>query len=93
MITIPPVERQLALISLWGVLGSFGGALILLGLTNSEPIAGAWGSALLVAGYFLHVLVNWGAGFRLRQAFVSFRWFWALVGAFVLLINALWLFG
>lgn len=92
MITISHIERQLALIALWAVLGSFGGALILTGLNTNQPIAGTVGSALLVAGYFLHVLVNWFAGFHHQQAFVSFRWFWALVAAFVVFMNVLWMF-
>lgn len=93
MVTISHVERQLALIGLWAVLGSFGGALILTGLNTNEPIAGAAGSALLIAAYFIHVLINWFVGFGHRQAFVSFRWFWALVAGFVVLANGLWLFG
>lgn len=93
MITLPPVERQLALFGLWGLLGSFGGALLLTGLSTNDPAYGTGGSLLLAIGYFLHVLVNWFAGFRKKQAFVSFRWFWALVAAFVILANLLWLFG
>jgi len=93
ILTIAPAERRLALMNLWGVLGAFGGSLILVGLTENEPLAGAAGTALLIVGYFVHIFVNWAGGFRGRQAFVSFRWFWALIGAFLVLINALWLFG
>jgi vacuolar-type H+-ATPase subunit I/STV1 len=93
VITISLLERQLALITLWSVLGSFGGALILSGLSENAPMMGIIGSGLLTTGYFIHVLVNWYSGFRKQQAFVSFRWFWALVALFVLLMNLLWAFG
>lgn len=93
MITLSPTERVLAAMSLWGVLGSFGSALILTGMATGVPVAAALGSVLLMVGYFLHVLINWAAGFRHQQAFVSFRWFWALAGAALVLVNVIWMFG
>ncbi len=55
---LPEQERRLALISLWAVLGLFGIALILSGLTEDSIVLGLAGFGLIVLAFISSILVN-----------------------------------
>ena len=52
-------ERQLAVITSWGLFGSFAFCFVLSGFARADMLLGLAGFALFVAAFVTHVIVNW----------------------------------
>ena len=55
---IASLERRLAVMTHWGLAGSFGMAFLLSGFNASDWTCGLLGYALLIGGFVGHVLIN-----------------------------------
>jgi hypothetical protein len=55
---IARLERRLAVMTHWGLAGSFGMAFLLSGFSASDWTCGLLGYALLIGGFVGHVLIN-----------------------------------
>lgn len=74
MATVRETERRLAVITSWGLAGSFGLCCIMSGFNQSELALGLLGFALLIAGFVAHLIIGniFGAIFDTGEIIVGF---------------------
>ena len=74
MATVRETERTLAVVTSWGLFGSFGLGFILSGVASEQITIGLLGFATLVIGFIAHVIINrfFGTGFRNGEVVVGF---------------------
>jgi len=84
-------EHLVAVLTLWGVAGGFGLAMILSGFHGGDAVLGLAGFAVIIAGFVAHVLVNnaWRTRFSALQTVTGMAGFCVAVLSYV----AGWLFG
>jgi len=77
MATIKETEKRLAVVTNWGVFGSFGLGSLLSGFHSDLLLVGLAGFVTLIGGFVAHVVINriYGGGFRageIAAAFIAF---------------------
>jgi hypothetical protein len=87
---IARLERRLAVMTHWGLAGSFGMAFLLSGFNASDWTCGLLGYALLIGGFVGHVLINhyFDSGFHAGEVALGL----VLFGLFALVFVATALF-
>jgi len=90
MATVKATERSLAIVTNWGVFGSFALGFAMSGFVGGQVAAGLVGFALVVAGFAAHVIINqlFGTGFSRGEIVVGFMAFGVALLSFI----AAWLF-
>jgi hypothetical protein len=90
MATVRETERRLAVVTSWGLLGSFGLCLIMSGFNDSQLVMGLVGFAILIVGFVTHLIIGnlFGTMFDRGEVIVGFILFGIGLVAFL----ASWIF-
>lgn len=79
-------EHHLAVMTSWGLFGTFGPAFIASGFSHASMVSGLLGFAILVAGFVAHVVINaiYRTDFSRGEAALAFVLFAVSALAFVI---------
>jgi hypothetical protein len=90
MATVRETERKLAIITSWGVAGSFGLSCIMSGFNQNQLALGLLGFALLIAAFVAHLIIGsmFGLMFDTGEVIVGF----ILFGIGLVAFAASWIF-
>lgn len=74
MATVRETEKRLAVVTSWGLFGSFGLSFVLSGFADGQIAIGLLGFAIFVLGFIAHVIINqlYGTGFSRGEIVVGF---------------------